>query len=82
MLGMGLHGYIRQKRLLACLLRGAPSVKAVALENGFWHLGGFARANRTLLGELPSQTRSRAARGEAADLISKHPAACDDCCAS
>jgi AraC family ethanolamine operon transcriptional activator len=82
---MRLHDYIRQKRLLAVqrsLLRGAPSVKAVALENGFWHLGDFARAYWTLFGELPSQIRSRAARREAADLSSKHSAACDDCCAS
>lgn len=42
-----------------------PSVKAVALDLGFQHLGRFAEYYRQLLGESPSDTRDRARAAEA-----------------
>jgi AraC-like DNA-binding protein len=40
------------------------SVKRAALESGFWHLSGFARGYRNLVGELPSASRDRTGRGQ------------------
>jgi len=42
------------------LLRGASlqSIKAVALVNGFWHMGEFTASYRDLFGETPQQTLS------------------------
>ena len=60
--GIRLHRYLRLKRLsqVRCqLLTGSRSVKAVALANGFWHLGDFSRVYNEAFGELPSQTRAR-----------------------
>ncbi|PSO21525.1 helix-turn-helix transcriptional regulator [Bradyrhizobium sp. MOS003] len=61
--GMGLHSYLRRKRLSEARLQlstGAFSVKAAALANGFWHLGDFSRVYRRTFGEMPSQTLARA----------------------
>ena len=51
------------------LLRGASlqSIKAVALVNGFWHMGEFTALYRELFGETPQQTLS-AARKQPGDL--------------
>jgi AraC family transcriptional regulator, ethanolamine operon transcriptional activator len=35
-------------------------IEAVAVRNGFWHLGRFASYYRKTFGERPSETRSRA----------------------
>jgi len=39
------------------------SIKAAALVNGFWHLGGFASLYREMFGETPQQTLA-VARGQ------------------
>jgi AraC family ethanolamine operon transcriptional activator len=59
--GMSMHRYMRLRRLWGVrqqLLRGASlqSIKAVALVNGFWHMGEFTAAYRDLFGETPQQT--------------------------
>jgi AraC family ethanolamine operon transcriptional activator len=63
--GMSMHRYMRLRRLWSVrqqLLRGpAPqSIKAVALMNGFWHMGEFTALYRELFGEAPQQTLSAA----------------------
>jgi AraC-like DNA-binding protein len=57
--GISLHRYLKLKRLWMVRLRllaGGVSVKACALECGFWHLSDFSRAYRLHFGETPSQT--------------------------
>jgi AraC family ethanolamine operon transcriptional activator len=59
--GMSMHRYMRLRRLWSVrqqLLRAdAPqSIKAVALANGFWHMGEFTSLYRDLFGETPQQT--------------------------
>ena len=59
--GMSMHRYMRLRRLWSVrqqLLRGEPpqSIKAVALMNGFWHMGEFTALYRELFGEAPQQT--------------------------
>lgn len=57
--GMSLHRYLRLKRLWLVrkrLLTGPVSVKACALEYGFWHMGDFSRSYQAHFGETPSQT--------------------------
>jgi AraC family ethanolamine operon transcriptional activator len=59
--GMSMHRYMRLRRLWSVrqqLLRGEPSqsIKAVALMNGFWHMGEFTALYRELFGEGPQQT--------------------------
>jgi AraC-like DNA-binding protein len=57
--GMSLHRYLRIRRLWLVrqrLLLGAGSIKACALDCGFWHLGDFARGYRMQFGEPPSET--------------------------
>jgi AraC family ethanolamine operon transcriptional activator len=61
--GMSMHRYTRLRRLWDVrqqLVRGpAPqSIRAVALLNGFWHMGEFAALYRELFGETPQQTRA------------------------
>jgi AraC family ethanolamine operon transcriptional activator len=61
--GMSMHRYMRLRRLWNVrqqLLRGASlqSIKAVALVNGFWHMGEFTASYRELFGETPQQTLS------------------------
>jgi AraC-like DNA-binding protein len=68
--GMSLHQYLRLKRLWSTrcqLTSGLPrlAVKAVALANGFWHMGEFAKLYKATYGELPTQTTARAARPNA-----------------
>ncbi|MEH2507407.1 AraC family ethanolamine operon transcriptional activator [Bradyrhizobium sp. AZCC 1578] len=63
--GMSMHRYMRLRRLWNVrqqLVRGASvqSVKAVALVNGFWHMGEFTALYRELFGETPQQTLSAA----------------------
>jgi AraC family ethanolamine operon transcriptional activator len=59
--GMSMHRYMRLRRLWNVrqqLVRGEspPSIKAVALANGFWHMGEFTSLYRELFGETPQQT--------------------------
>lgn len=64
-LGMGPIQYLWLRRMhLAhrALLRGSPettSVTEIATGHGFWELGRFAVAHRTLFGESPSATLGR-----------------------
>lgn len=65
--GMSMHRYTRLRRLWGVrqqLVRGASlqSVRAVALVNGFWHMGEFTSLYRDLFGETPQQTLSAARR--------------------
>jgi AraC family ethanolamine operon transcriptional activator len=65
--GISLHRYLRWKRLsrVWCQLStGTLSVKAAALDNGFWHLGDFSRVYTQAFGEMPSQTCARAKAGQ------------------
>jgi transcriptional regulator GlxA family with amidase domain len=60
--GVSLHGYIRLKRLrfAHCQLKSGlsgQSVKAAALDSGFWHMGEFSRLYKSVFGEAPSITR-------------------------
>jgi AraC family ethanolamine operon transcriptional activator len=66
--GMSMHRYTRLRRLWNVrqqLVQGCQpqSIKAIALVNGFWHLGEFAAQYRELFGETPQQTLA-AARGQ------------------
>ena len=59
--GMSMHRYTRLRRLWSVrqqLVRGiaADRIKAVALTNGFWHIGEFGSLYRDLFGETPQQT--------------------------
>jgi AraC family ethanolamine operon transcriptional activator len=70
--GMSMHRYTRLRRLWNVrqhLVRGAPveSIKAVALVNGFWHMGEFTGLYREMFGETPQQTLS-ATRGKSGGL--------------
>ena len=62
--GMTLHRYLRLKRLWLVrqrlLLGGQISVKACALEYGFWHMSDFSRSYQNHFGETPSETLARA----------------------
>jgi AraC-like DNA-binding protein len=61
--GMSLHRYLRVKRLWLVrrrLLAGEISVKACALEYGFWHLSDFSTSYRSHFGETPSETLANA----------------------
>ena len=61
--GISLHRYLRLKRLWLVrkrLLMGHISVKACALEYGFWHMGDFSRSYQAHFGETPSQTLAQA----------------------
>lgn len=65
--GMSLHRYVRLKRLWSVrqqLALGSSTavIKAVALANGFWHMGEFGSLYRDTFGETPQQTLV-AARG-------------------
>lgn len=62
--GMSMHRYMRLRRLWNVrqqLVRGdSQSIKAIALVNGFWHMGEFTSLYRELFGETPQQTASAA----------------------
>ena len=63
--GMSMHRYTRLRRLWSVrqqLVRGVSpqSIKAVALVNGFWHMGEFTSLYRDLFGETPQQTLAAA----------------------
>jgi AraC family ethanolamine operon transcriptional activator len=62
--GMSMHRYTRLRRLWSVrqqLVHGCrpESIKAIALLNGFWHLGEFLTQYRELFGETPQQTLAR-----------------------
>ena len=67
LLGLSPIAYLRHLRLHGArqALRNTPpssgSVKRIALEWGFWHLGRFASQYRMLFGESPSTTIARPA---------------------
>lgn len=68
-LGIGPKEYLQIRRLhlsRQTLLQGNPavSVQDVAYDLGFWHLGRFSRAYRTLFGETPSKTLRRHFRNQ------------------
>lgn len=59
--GMSMHRYTRLRRLWNVRQQlvqgyGPESIKAIALVNGFWHLGEFLSLYRELFGETPQQT--------------------------
>lgn len=59
--GLSMHRYTRLRRLWNVrqqLVQGpsAETLKAVALANGFWHMGEFRTLYRDLFGETPQQT--------------------------
>jgi len=63
--GMSMHRYMRLRRLWSVrqqLLRdtSSQSIKAVALVNGFWHMGEFTALYREMFGEAPHQTLAAA----------------------
>ena len=69
--GISMHRYMRLRRLWSVrqqLLRDVSrqSIKAIALVNGFWHMGEFTALYRELFGETPQQTLS-AARQQAGE---------------
>lgn len=69
--GMSMQRYTRLRRLWSVrqqLLHGSQpeSIKAIALLNGFWHLGEFLSHYRELFDETPQQTL--AARGQRSRL--------------
>jgi AraC family ethanolamine operon transcriptional activator len=68
---MSMHRYMRLRRLWSVrqqLVRDVSrqSIKAIALLNGFWHMGEFTALYRELFGETPQQTLS-AARQQAGE---------------
>lgn len=65
--GLSMHRYTRLRRLWKVrqqLLHGgtAESLRAIALANGFWHIGEFRNLYRDLFGEMPQQTLEAARR--------------------
>ncbi|GLR83707.1 AraC family transcriptional regulator [Bradyrhizobium iriomotense] len=63
--GMSLHHYLRTKRLWTARKQLVSrstglTVKAVALANGFWHMGDFAKSYKSAFCESPSETLARA----------------------
>jgi AraC family transcriptional regulator, ethanolamine operon transcriptional activator len=65
--GLGMHRYARLRRLWHVrqqLVQGpsADALKAIALANGFWHMGEFRTLYRDLFGETPQQTLETARR--------------------
>jgi AraC family ethanolamine operon transcriptional activator len=63
-----MHRYTRLRRLWNVrqqLVQGSSmaTIKAIALVNGFWHMGEFISLYRELFGETPQQTLS-AVRGQ------------------
>lgn len=65
--GLSMHRYTRLRRLWSVrqqLVQGATaeSLKAIALANGFWHMGEFRTLYRDLFGETPQQTLEAARR--------------------
>jgi AraC family ethanolamine operon transcriptional activator len=67
--GMSLTRYLKLRRLWNAyqeLLGAQPGelIKTVALRNGFWHLGDFAREYNRQFGESPSDTRAQGPTGQ------------------
>ena len=70
-LGIGPKEYLQIRRLHLSrqrLLQPYPtvSVRDVAYDLGFWHLGRFSRAYQTMFGETPSKTLHRRSRNQRA----------------
>ena len=64
---LSMHRYARLRRLWHVrqqLVQGpsADALKAIALANGFWHMGEFRTLYRDLFGETPQQTLETARR--------------------
>ena len=79
-LGMGPIRYLSLRRMhlvRRALLRADPStatVTRIATDHGFWELGRFSVAYRSLFGEAPSESLRRPAGGRHASLnIVHHP---------
>lgn len=65
--GLSMHRYMRLRRLWnvrQLLVQGATAenLKAIALANGFWHMGEFRTLYRDLFGETPQETLAAARR--------------------
>ena len=65
--GMSMHRYTRLRRLWSVrqqLVQACQqdSVKAIALVNGFWHMGEFISLYREVFGETPQQTLSASSK--------------------
>jgi AraC family transcriptional regulator, ethanolamine operon transcriptional activator len=65
--GLSMHRYLRLRRLWSVrqqLVQAPPAdaLKAIALANGFWHMGEFRTLYRDLFGETPQQTLEAARR--------------------
>jgi AraC family ethanolamine operon transcriptional activator len=65
--GLSMHSYVRLRRLWIVrqlLVQGATAegLKAIALANGFWHMGEFRNLYRDLFGETPQETLAAARR--------------------
>ena len=68
MLGVSPLKYLQLRRMrqaratLQQADKGTHSVKAIALDNGFWELGRFAVEYKRLFGESPSETLEASSR--------------------
>ena len=65
--GLSMHRYTRLRRLWHVRQQlvqepSADALKAIALANGFWHMGEFRTLYRDLFGETPQQTLETARR--------------------
>ncbi|MCP4620935.1 MAG: helix-turn-helix domain-containing protein [Bradyrhizobium sp.] len=65
--GLSMHRYLRLRRLWSVrqqLVQAPPAdaLKAIALANGFWHMGEFSTLYRDLFGETPQRTLEAARR--------------------
>jgi AraC family ethanolamine operon transcriptional activator len=65
--GLSMHRYLRLRRLWnvrqqLVLAPPADALKAIALANGFWHMGEFRTLYRDQFGETPQQTLEAARR--------------------
>lgn len=63
--GMSMHRYVRLRRLWNVrqqLVQGSSTavIRAIALANGFWHMGEFGSLYRTTFGETPQETLAAA----------------------
>lgn len=68
-IGMGPAHYVRKlqlnrvRRELQCGVDARRSIGAIAARHGVWHWSRFSQNYRAMFGELPSETRRRAATG-------------------
>lgn len=77
-LGMGPIRYLTLRRMhlarraLLCTEPSKASVTRVVTDHGFWELGRFSIAYRSLFGESPSETLRRPPQSRPADLVDFH----------